>query len=145
MERIVSRICYQGGILTPIRMIELFAGIGATHEAMTELGIPVEIVGIAEIDRNAVKGYEAIHGPVKNLGDVTKIGRLPDCDLITYSWPCQSVSIAGHQTGMREGSGTTSSLLWEVGRLLDEMRERETRYQRYWSRRTWTPYSISAT
>lgn len=108
-----------------IRMIELFAGIGATHEAMTELNIPVEIVGIAEIDRNAIKGYEAVHGPVNNLGDVTQVGSLPDCDLITYSWPCQSVSIAGHQTGMKEGSGTTSSLLWEVGRLLDDMRERD--------------------
>lgn len=105
-----------------IRMIELFAGIGATHQAMTELGLDVQIVGISEIDKHAITGYEAIHGPVNNLGDITKIAHLPDCDLITYSWPCQSLSIAGKQTGMVEGSGTTSSLLWEVGRLLEDMR-----------------------
>lgn len=109
-----------------IRMIELFAGIGATHQAMTELGLDVQIVGISEIDKHAITGYEAIHGPVNNLGDITKIAHLPDCDLITYSWPCQSLSIAGKQTGMVEGSGTTSSLLWEVGRLLEDMRERGT-------------------
>lgn len=108
-----------------IRMIELFAGIGATHEAMTELGLDVEIVGISEIDRHAIKGYEAIHGKVNVLGDITKIDHLPECDLITYSWPCQSVSIAGMKAGMVEGSGTESSLLWEVGRLLKDMRERD--------------------
>lgn len=108
-----------------IRMIELFAGIGATHEAMTELGLDVEIVGISEIDKHAIKGYEAIHGKVNVLGDITKIDHLPECDLITYSWPCQSVSIAGMKAGMVEGSGTESSLLWEVGRLLKDMRERD--------------------
>ena len=108
-----------------IRMIELFAGIGATHEAMTELGLDVDVVGICEIDPHAIAGYEAIHGPVNNLGDITKVGSLPDCDLITYSWPCQSVSNIGKRGGMKEGSGTTSSLLWEVGRLLDDMRERD--------------------
>lgn len=111
-------------ILNKIRMIELFAGIGATHEALTELGLNIELVAISDIDKNAIKGYEAIHGPVCNLGDITKIKSLPSCDLLTYTWPCQAVSIAGKKTGMVEGSGTTSSLLWEVGRLLKEMSAR---------------------
>jgi DNA (cytosine-5)-methyltransferase 1 len=43
--------------------------------------------------------------------------------LLTYSYPCQSLSLAGNQDGMIEGSGTQSSLLWEVKRLLQETAE----------------------
>ena len=38
---------------------------------------------------------------------------------------CTSISIAGKREGMKEGSGTASSLLWEIGRLLKDMRERK--------------------
>lgn len=108
----------------PIRVIELFAGIGSQNQALTNLGIPHEVVAISEIDKWAIIGYEALHGPVNNLGDITKIEHLPECDLITYSFPCQDLSIAGFQRGMKMGSNTRSSLLWEVGRLLDDMKER---------------------
>ncbi len=37
----------------------------------------------------------------KNLGDMIKIDALPDCDLLTYSCPCQSLSISGHQDGLK--------------------------------------------
>lgn len=37
----------------------------------------------------------------KNLGDMIKIEALPDCDLLTYSCPCQSLSISGHQDGLK--------------------------------------------
>ena len=107
-----------------IRVIELFAGIGAQAQALKELGLDYEVVATSDIDMSANKGYEAIHGAVNNLGDITKIEHLPPCDLLTYSWPCQAVSVAGKQNGMVEGSGTTSSLLWEVGRLLKDLRER---------------------
>lgn len=108
-----------------IRTFEAFAGIGSQAEALKELGLDYVVVGISEIDKHAIKGYEAIHGPVKNYGDITKIEHLPKCDLLTFSWPCQTVSVAGRQTGMKEGSGTTSSLLWEVIRLLKDMWERK--------------------
>lgn len=36
---------------------------------------------------------------------------------------CQDLSVAGKMRGMEEGSGTRSSLLFEVGRLLDEVEE----------------------
>jgi DNA (cytosine-5)-methyltransferase 1 len=39
---------------------------------------------------------------------------------MTYSFPCQDLSLAGKQKGMRKGSGTRSGLLWEVERILDE-------------------------
>lgn len=108
-----------------LRVIELFSGIGAQVEALKELGIKHEVIATSDIDKHANKGYEAIHGKVNNLGDVTKIEHLPECDLLTYSYPCTSVSVAGKREGMLEGSGTASALLWEVGRLLEDMRERD--------------------
>lgn len=101
-----------------IRVFEAFSGIGAQAEALKELGIDYDVVGISEIDKFAIKGYEAIHGHVKNYGDIRDISCLPDCDLLTYSYPCTSVSINGRQEGMKEGTGTPSSLIWEIGRLL---------------------------
>lgn len=40
--------------------------------------------------------------------------------LLTYSFPCQDLSLAGKGKGMEKGSGTRSGLLWEVERILDE-------------------------
>lgn len=109
----------------PIRVIELFSGVGSQHQALKNLGIPYEIVGISEIDKYAIMAYTAIHGPVKNLGDITKIEHLPPCDLITYSFPCQDLSIIGLKNGMIEKSGTRSSLLWDVGRLLMDLKNND--------------------
>ena len=41
--------------------------------------------------------------------------------LLTYSFPCQDLSVAGKGRGMTKGSGTRSGLLWEVERLLSEV------------------------
>jgi len=108
-----------------LHMTELFAGIGAQAQAMEELGIDHESI-VCEIDDQAYASYCAIHGDAPNLGDITKVEHLPDvCDLLTYSFPCQDLSVAGERKGMAEGSGTRSSLLWEVGRLLRDAVERE--------------------
>ena len=112
--------------MDPIRVVELFAGIGAQHQALKQAQIPHEVVAISEIDDGTARAYEAIHGPVNNLGDITKVEHLPDCDLLTYSFPCQDLSVAGKRKGMAKGSGTRSGLLWEVERLLTDMRERES-------------------
>lgn len=41
--------------------------------------------------------------------------------ILTYSFPCQDLSLAGLQKGMTKGSETRSGLLWEVERILDEL------------------------
>lgn len=41
--------------------------------------------------------------------------------MLTYSFPCQDLSLAGKRAGMDEGTGTRSSLLWQVRRILGEM------------------------
>lgn len=52
----------------------------------------------------------------RNWGDMTKIDweKVPDIDLLFYSTPCQSISQAGLQHGFVEGSGTRSSIIWNV-------------------------------
>lgn len=88
--------------------------------ALTLAGIPHEVVGISEVDKHALASYEAIYGDCPNLGDIRKIERLPECDLVTASFPCQSLSIAAKKrSGMVEDSGTESSLGWEAVRLIE--------------------------
>lgn len=109
----------------PLRVVELFSGIGAQNAALTKAGVPHETVAICDIDENANRMYHAIYGDdIPNLGDITKVEHLPDCDLLTYSFPCQSLSKAGKREGMAKDSGTRSSLVWEVGRLLDDAKRR---------------------
>ena len=45
-----------------LRIIELFAGIGACSKALENLGVPYEIVDAVEIDKYAIKSFNAIHG-----------------------------------------------------------------------------------
>ena len=101
-----------------IKIIELFAGIGSQAEAFNIANIPYKTVGISEIDKYAIQGYEKLHGKVNNFGDITKIKELPQADLWTYSFPCQDISIAGKLKGFDKENDTRSGLLWEVGRLL---------------------------
>lgn len=98
-------------------LVELFSGIGAQSKALKNLGIEHETIA-CEIDERTHALYESIHGPTTNLGDITKIKCLPECDLITYSFPCQDISVLGNRKGFKKNSGTRSSLLWEVERLL---------------------------
>lgn len=42
---------------------------------------------------------------------------------MTYSFPCQDLSLAGKTQGMTKGSGTRSGLLWEVERILNECKD----------------------
>lgn len=44
--------------------------------------------------------------------------------IMTYSFPCQDLSIAGKMAGMEKGNGTRSGLLWEVERLLRETKNK---------------------
>lgn len=100
----------------PLRLIELFAGIGSQTQALTNIGVPHEVVAISEIDKYAIQSYEAMHGKANNLGDIREIKELPSADLWTYSFPCQDISVAGKGAGIKEG--TRSGLLFEVERLL---------------------------
>jgi DNA (cytosine-5)-methyltransferase 1 len=92
-------------------------GVGSQTQALKNLNIEHEVVAISEIDKYAIETYKQLHGEVNNLGDISKIQRLPKADLWTYSFPCQDLSLAGKLKGIKQG--TRSGLLLEVERLLD--------------------------
>lgn len=100
-----------------LKVNELFSGIGAFRKALERLDIPHEVVGISEIDKYAIKSYEAIYGETRNYGDISKVDKLDYADLWTYGFPCQDISLAGQQKGIVKGE-TRSGLLYEVQRLL---------------------------
>ena len=82
---------------------------------------------------SSLDGRRLIHTPLRHITSYTpsiKIeileiyqrliggGQVPDFDLFTYSFPCQSISNSGLQHGFKEGSGTRSSLLWECRKAI---------------------------
>lgn len=115
----------------PVRLIELFAGIGAQAKALENLGVNFEHYRVCEIDKYAVASYNAIHGTNFEVSDITKLSSndlgIVDTNtyiyILTYSFPCQDLSLAGKQQGMKKGTQTRSGLLWEVERLLKGCQE----------------------
>lgn len=107
-----------------IRIFTTFSGIGCQEMALSRITKNYEVLGFAEIDNSAIKSYLAIHGNIKNYGDICKIkgNELPnEIDIFTYSFPCTDLSKAGKQKGLN--SGTRSGLVFEVLRLLKELKE----------------------
>lgn len=112
-----------------IRLIEMFAGIGAQAMALRDIGADFEHWFVCEFEPHAVKSYNAIHGTNFEPFDIRNVHgadlRITDKDkyayILTYSFPCQDLSLAGKQAGMKKGGGTRSGLLWEVERILNEL------------------------
>lgn len=115
----------------PIRLIEMFGGVGSQAMALRNLGADFEHYRLIEFDKYPVASYNAIHGTnfiptdirdvhAEDLGIVEKDKYTY---ILTYSFPCQDLSVAGKQRGMAKGSGTRSGLLWEVERILNECTE----------------------
>lgn len=170
-------------ITKPIRLIELFAGIGAQFKALKEITNKVESYKICEWAYNSFCSYNAIHikdftdyaknmskeeliekvngistdynnpltidqlkkkniewlknayNNIKATHNLVNIMNVKASDLeivdtdkydyvMTYSFPCQDLSLAGEGKGMsvsQANGGTRSGLLWEVERILTEL------------------------
>ena len=170
----------------PVRLIELFGGIGSQAKALENLGVNFERWRLCEWAIPSIRSYAAIHDgwrgetgrwaeatmedllkrtngvssdynkPLseegrKRLGrkaleelcgamdacndfcpnvseihpsdlSIEKEGEREHCYVLTYSFPCQDLSQAGKLAGMEKGSGTRSGLLWEVERILGELK-----------------------
>ena len=107
-----------------LKVLELFSGIGSQHKALTNIGIK-SICTQCDIDKYAIQAYNAIHGETENLGNISLIDESKfvrdQWDLVTYSSPCQDFSFVGLQKGGEKGSGTRSSLLWEVEKIVKQV------------------------
>ena len=111
-----------------MKFIDFFSGIGGFHIGLEKVGM--ECIGWCEFDKNAQASYRAMYD-TDNLwfgDDVTKVrGKdLPKADLWTFGFPCQDISIAGNQKGLKKG--TRSGLFYEIMRLLDECKENKPKW-----------------
>jgi DNA (cytosine-5)-methyltransferase 1 len=101
-----------------IKFLDMFAGIGGFRSGLEAIG-GFECVGYCEIDKYAKQAYEAMYdtGGELYFDDARKIvpEQLPDFDLITGGFPCQSFSIAGARKGFDDTRGT---LFFEIARIV---------------------------
>jgi len=83
------------------------------------------LADIAKLPKNDIENLYIANKRVKNFGSITEIhGKdIPEMDLLVYSFPCQDLSTGGKTQGMSKGSGTRSGLLWEIERILLELKK----------------------
>lgn len=105
-----------------LKILELFGGIGACSSALTKLGIEYEIADYVEIDKYAVKSFNAIHNTNFEPQDICKWDKDVKVDLIMHGSPCQDFSLAGKQAGGDKDSGTRSSLMYETIRIVEKLK-----------------------
>ena len=111
-----------------MKFIDFFSGIGGFHSGLERAGM--ECIGWCEFDKFAQASYRAMYD-TDNLwfgDDVTKVkGKdLPKADLWAFGFPCQDISIAGNQKGIKKG--TRSGLFYEIMRLIDECEENKPKW-----------------
>lgn len=102
--------------------------------------------GKKPMDKRILHSYskeilERIHTAIErsnNFVDVSSLTgkQIPsDIDILTYSFPCQDLSnvgaFHGYNKGIDKNSGSRSSLLWQVGRILTEMKSAQKSLPRY--------------
>lgn len=98
--------------------VDLFAGIGGFHGALTALG--GDCVYASEIDKDASRIYSRNWGMFPE-GDITLVANetnmeVPEHDVLVGGFPCQPFSKSGKQKGMDEARGT---LFWNIARIIE--------------------------
>lgn len=103
-----------------IKFIDLFAGMGGFHIAMSKYNS--KCVFASEIDKHAMATYTYNHlrneGSKKTLyGDITKVDedKIPIHDILCAGFPCQPFSISGKQLGFNDTRGT---MFFEIIRIV---------------------------
>lgn len=114
-----------------MKHLELFAGIGGFRQALELLHndgvMHFESAGFSEVDQHAIKTYKAnysISSDEIELGDIVdftsiqeNIENLPDFELLTGGFPCQTFSMMGDQQGFGEDRGKMFFRLWKILRI----------------------------
>jgi DNA (cytosine-5)-methyltransferase 1 len=81
-----------------VRFVDLFAGLGGFHIALTRLGHTC--VFASELDKNLRDLYEK-NFDIKSSGDIrsVRVSDIPSHDILCAGFPCQPFSKAGEQKG----------------------------------------------
>lgn len=105
-----------------IKFFDCFAGIGGFRSGLEQAG-GFECVGFCEIDKYASAAYKAMYNTKKEVyyDDVARIDtrEMPDFDLLTGGFPCQSYSVCGYGRGFDDPRG---ALFFELARIIKEKR-----------------------
>lgn len=102
--------CEEVKITKPIRLIELFSGYGSQAMALERIGTNFTHYKAIEFDKFAMNSYNAIHGTNFKVTDIRDIKaeylEVKDtykyCYIMTYSFPCTDLSVAGKMKGMKK-------------------------------------------
>lgn len=106
-------------------LIEILSQLGLSGDGKK----PLTDKALAAMSTKQLKHILAAINRTNNLVDITKIhaNDLPDSDILTYSFPCQDLSVAGfwhhNRGGIDRNAHNRSSLLWQIERLLTEYAE----------------------
>ena len=101
----------------PFKTVDLFAGIGGFHAALSALGC--EVIFASEFESNASSTYELNWG-LQPSGDLTQLAtdtlmKIPQHQILTGGFPCQPFSKSGFQRGESESRGT---LFWNIEQII---------------------------
>lgn len=109
-----------------IVLVDLFSGIGGFSEGLQRAGFKISHHYFSEIDKHAIANYKYNFKDAEYIGSVVDVSghdiraKHPTAKIfVTGGFPCQDISIAGNRKGFE--SGTRSSLLFEAGRIINEL------------------------
>lgn len=105
-----------------LKIFSMFSGIGGFELGIEKSNVNATFVGHCEIDKYAESIYMN-HYDNKNYGDARLINanELPNFELLTGGFPCQSFSISGNRKGFDDTRGT---MFFEIARILKDKRPR---------------------
>ncbi len=87
-----------------MKVLELFAGIGAPRAALTKLGINAKYTPI-ENDKKVVNVYNNIWKTQHTPTDIRDFNPEENYDLVIAGFPCQPFSMAGKRQGFHDDKG----------------------------------------